>query len=285
MRVYVAVLVLLAGLIVPLSSQVTVPNTFTANTRINSADVNANFAELSKALNRTGGTMTGTLTSQQITPSATATYDLGVTGTRFRDLWLSRDATIGGSGGVTALTVVSPAAGTNLALHGRSSDDLSQVAFFANNGTTRTGLVHSDPTNGVRFYTGASSVLAITLSPAGDTAVAGAVFETGVITPSTITADQNDYAPAGFATAKVVRLTHNNTGASRSITGLAGGASGRRVTLCNVNGSSAESLVLISESASSSAANRFGTQGATIGGGLCVDVWYDGTSNRWRVIP
>jgi hypothetical protein len=73
-----------------------VPHTFVADTTILASEVNTNFSTVySTALNRTGGTMTGTLTSQQITPAATNTYDLGTTGTRFRDAWLSRDLIVG----------------------------------------------------------------------------------------------------------------------------------------------------------------------------------------------
>lgn len=238
----------LAAFVSILDAQITVPfPTFTAGTIIQPSEINANFAKFADACNRTGCTMTGTLTSQQITPATTATYDLGVTGTRFRDGWFSRDVT---------------------------------AATFAGNGAALTALAESNITDGAVLARVAANE---TIS--GAWTYSNAEFWTGVISPSTITADQNDYAPTGFSTANVVRLSHNNAGASRSITGLAGGASGRRVLVCNVNASgSAESFVLISESASSSAANRFAT-GATLAAGNCAEVWYDGTSSRWRVVP
>jgi hypothetical protein len=77
-------------------AQISPTYSFVAGTIISPDEVNTNFALLSQALNRTGGTMTGTLTSRSVIPSASATYDLGSTGTRFRDLWLSRNATIAG---------------------------------------------------------------------------------------------------------------------------------------------------------------------------------------------
>jgi len=71
-------LVLVLALAVPAAAQITIPNTFTALTTADPDQVNANFTQLgNQALNRTGGTMTGTLTSQAITPSADATYALG----------------------------------------------------------------------------------------------------------------------------------------------------------------------------------------------------------------
>lgn len=97
----VVALLLLLGSAQTLHAQITAPHTLADGETIDAARLNANFAMFADALNRTGGTLTGTLTTQQLTPSASNTYDLGVTGTRYRDLWLSRNATIAGS-----LTVV-----------------------------------------------------------------------------------------------------------------------------------------------------------------------------------
>jgi hypothetical protein len=72
--------------------------------RILSSEWNATVANIHDlALNRQGGTMTGTLISQQITPSLTATYDLGTSSVRFRDFHFSRNGLIGGTLGVTGL--------------------------------------------------------------------------------------------------------------------------------------------------------------------------------------
>lgn len=43
-----------------------------------------------------GGTLTGTLTTMLLKPSAHATYDIGLTGTRYRHLYLSGDVNAGG---------------------------------------------------------------------------------------------------------------------------------------------------------------------------------------------
>jgi hypothetical protein len=107
----------------PAAAQITPTYTFTAGTVIDQDEVNANFALLANALNRTGGTMTGTLTAQQITPSATDTYDLGVTGTRFRNLWLSDNADIDGTLDVAGATTL----GDDLSVGG----DLSVTGAFS----------------------------------------------------------------------------------------------------------------------------------------------------------
>lgn len=79
---------------------ISIPNTFSPNTTILSAQVNANFSTLgTNALNLTGDTMTGTLTAQAIAAALDATYDLGTNTTHFRNLYLS--------GAVTTSTVTS----------------------------------------------------------------------------------------------------------------------------------------------------------------------------------
>lgn len=100
---------------------------------------------------------------------------------------------------------------------------------------------------------------------------------TGDISPAQITSDQNDYNPANLATASTLRLS---TDASRNLTGLAGGADGRLLVIHNVG---VQNLVLVDESASSSAANRFALNAnVTIGADQGVILQYDSTSSRWR---
>src|SRR5439155_1325337 len=83
----------------------------------------------------------------------------------------------------------------------------------------------------------------------------GAFALTGVISPSQITADQNDYNPTGLSTAAVLRLS---TDACRNLTGLQGGSVGRSIMLANIGGNN---VILKDESSSSSAANRFAVNG------------------------
>jgi hypothetical protein len=101
----------------------------------------------------------------------------------------------------------------------------------------------------------------------------------GDITPPTITANQNDYNPTGLSTASTLRLSSD---ASRNITGLAGGADGRILLLHNVG---SNEIVLVSESTSSAAANRFAFSGdVSLAPGMCAQVQYDSTSSRWRLM-
>lgn len=91
-----------------IEAQVTVPFTFSPNTTILSSQVNSNFSTLGNAsLNRTGGTMTGLLTTQGIAVASGSTYDLAASGTAFRNGYFSGTLTSGTfSGSGASLTSI-----------------------------------------------------------------------------------------------------------------------------------------------------------------------------------
>jgi hypothetical protein len=99
----------------------------------------------------------------------------------------------------------------------------------------------------------------------------------GDITPTQVTADQNDYAPTGHATAAVFRVS---TDASRNFTGLAGGYDGRVVLWMNIG---SFDHVFKNDDASSTAANRFafGADHA-LAAGQSIWLIYDATATRWK---
>src|SRR5690606_14038853 len=116
--------------------------------------------------------------------------------------------------------------------------------------------------------------------PAVDT-LAGAVKLTGIVSPSQITGNQNNYDPAGLAGASTLRLS---TDATRTITGLAGGTDGRVLVLEHA---ASHLLVLAHASGSSTAANRSllpASADLTIRPDRAVGLRYDGTASRWRAI-
>lgn len=100
----------------------------------------------------------------------------------------------------------------------------------------------------------------------------------GTISPTSISANQNNYDPTGLSGAVAVRLSSSG---AFSITGLAGGAQGRLLNLINVG---ANNLTLSSESASSTAGNRFifADGDRVLQPNESVLLRYDGTSSRWR---
>lgn len=83
------------------------PYIFVPGTTISSSEVNANFSRIySDALDRTGGTMTGTLTTQAIVPAADNTYDLGTTLLRWRNIYVV--GSVGSVGGALSAISTSP---------------------------------------------------------------------------------------------------------------------------------------------------------------------------------
>ena len=108
---------------------------------------------------------------------------------------------------------------------------------------------------------------------------AGTFTLSGDISPSQITANQNDYNPTGLSTASTLRLSSD---ASRDVTGLQGGADGRILVLLNVG---AQNIVLKDESGSSTAAYRFALSAdITVAADQAVILQYDSTSSRWRAL-
>ena len=107
-----------------------------------------------------------------------------------------------------------------------------------------------------------------------------AIAFTADITPPQITANQNDYAPAGLATASTLRLS---TDGYRLLTGLTGGSAGRLMLVQNVG---THELRLVEESTSSAAANRFILGGASLllRSGRSAILQYDATALRWRCL-
>jgi hypothetical protein len=96
-----------------------------------------------------------------------------------------------------------------------------------------------------------------------------------------LTASVNDWHPTGLATAECIRITAS---AAWNITGIdAPSADGVQLVLLNVD--TADAITLVSESASSAAANRFSfNSNVTLGIKESATVRYDATSARWRLI-
>lgn len=154
--------------------------------------------------------------------------------------------------------------------------------YFSDNhsGRAEFGLVESNTFKLKVSPDGAGWVEALTIDPAtGHLALPRGVALTGVCAPASITANQNDYTPAGLAGASVLQISSD---AARSISGLSGGAEGHVVTVINVG---SQPISLLDDSAASAAANRF-----AFGGNLTLMakqgalLRYNGTAARWQSI-
>jgi len=156
----------------------------------------------------------------------------------------------------------------------------SVVFSDAYSGRAEFGLVGADAFKLKVSPDGASWVEAFVIDQAsGNLALPRGLALTGVVAPAPIAANQNDYNPAGLATASVLQISAD---APRSISGLAGGAEGRLVTLINVGG---QPITLLDDSAASAAANRFALGGpVVIAGRQAAILRYDATASRWQGI-
>jgi len=127
-----------------------------------------------------------------------------------------------------------------------------------------------------------AAATASSMDVSGEASVGGAFALTGVITV-TDTGTVNDYNPTGLASASLIIF--NNAG-QLTINGLAGGVSGRLITLCGINAA----VNLAQENTGSIAGNRFNLLGSTnaalsVAGSnhpSCGQILYlGGTINRW----
>lgn len=112
----------------------------------------------------------------------------------------------------------------------------------------------------------------------------GAMHSSGISTMAALGADVNNWAITDIDNVYIVRASAS--GANRAITGIAAPTvTNQRIRLINV-GTSLD-LTLPNESASSTATNRFVCPGAatfTLNPGDSVELWYDNTTARWRVL-
>lgn len=136
-----------------------------------------------------------------------------------------------------------------------------------------TGTANAENAHDTKLKRGAAGVVSL------EAAAAGGTLRATATTPAQITAAQNDYNPGG------VSLQQRwSSDASRNVTGLSlGQVDGQVHVVTNVG---AAAIVLVNESAASTAANRFTTStGAdvTLAAKEQALLGYDGTSSRWRV--
>lgn len=184
-------------------------------------------------------------------------------------LFAAIDAGDGGSGDV------------RLQLSRESAGNVASVVFSDNySGRAEFGLVGSDAFKLKVSADGSSFAEALVIDQAsGNLALPRGLALTGVSAPAPLTADHNDFAPAGIAAASVLKIAAD---APRSISGLATGAEGRIVCIVNVG---SQPVTLLDDSAASLAANRFALSGnLALAGKQATVLRYDGAAARWQAI-
>jgi hypothetical protein len=146
-------------------------------------------------------------------------------------------------------------------------------------GTSTTSTISSNTSGSTAVTLEAGTN--ITLSETGNTitiaAAGGGGGSPSVITPSTITAQQDNYSPTGWADATFVRLSGDID--MDAITGFSAETSGEVKTLGNVG----DYTIFISpENTSSTAANRISyPEDILLEPGESMQIIYDGTLTRW----
>jgi hypothetical protein len=185
-------------------------------------------------------------------------------------LWTAKTVAEGGDGNLRYKLSKESAAKTLSMLF---QDDYS--------GRAEIGLTGDDDFHFKTSPDGSSWVDALLLDRAtGSTKVGSGFFLAGNISPPQITADQNDYDPAGLSTASVLRLASD---AARKITGLAGGLDGRLIVLENVGANAI--TIAKDDGATSTAANRFAFSfDVVLAPNQAALVKYDGAAARWRLL-
>lgn len=106
----------------------------------------------------------------------------------------------------------------------------------------------------------------------------GQIAQTGVITPTTIAADTDDWAPTGIGSVSTIRA---EASAAYWLGGLVAQPAGTLMTI--VNKGATYPITLRREKSTSTAANRFALpHDIEIAPGGAITLKYDGTSSRWR---
>jgi hypothetical protein len=168
------------------------------------------------------------------------------------------------------------------------------TAISAAGATTCSAGGLSGTTNTIAKFTGTNSIGNSSITDNGTTITFGEnTVQTGtetiqqtLATPisATITGTVNDWAPTGLATASTIYST--SSAGVPTITGLSGGAQGRRITI--INDDPSNDLLIAANNAGSLAANRitgpWGTTNLDLPAGThaAINMEYEGTS-RWRI--
>lgn len=225
----------------------------------------------------------GTLATQSGTFSGTSS------GTNTGDQSLFSTIAVSGQSNVVAdstgdtLTLV---AGTNVTITtDASTDSITINATGGGSGDVSTDTIW-DAKGDLAVGTGANTAAKLTVGANGKQMYADSGESTGlrwgpdVISPSQITADQDDYSPTGWADAQIVRLDGDN--GIRAITSMAAGYSGEIKQLINIG---SYPIYFPGQHPDGTAANRINAEkDIVLFPKKSVQIYYDGTASRWLIL-
>lgn len=288
---------------------ISIPFTFSPGTTIQSAQVNSNFSTLgSNTLNRTGDSMTGTLTTQAIAAGTDASYDIGTSGTKFRAAFFSGGltaATLTLSGAITGLTNLTMSGALSGATTGSFSSTLTANAVTSTVSVTTTTVtcttINASGTVTGNLFSGSGASLT-TLpanqlssgtvptarlgsgSPDATTFLRGdqSWAPTWTSITSSSTGTQNDFAP-GLVGNTILYCTNASL---MTITGFAGGVNGQYLWVISASTGQVDLSSTDSGSGTSNQMVLWATSGKTslapgVGTALLV---YRSASSKWILL-
>jgi hypothetical protein len=240
--------------------------TFVAHTKAEAAKVNANFALFEQCVNIAGDTLTGTLNVRAIVPTSSASYDLGSSSNKFRDIYAS--------GTVVAATVTITtlnATTVNATLVGDGSGVTGVTEAHITDGSLLARNAANETISGTWTFNNTVS--------APVTAVGYSTVTTTNIGVNTDGATHNNDLNIGGV--GKIRLTDSGGGLSSCLVGgFTGGVEGRVLYVYNHTGT-----IVIFTSGQGTAANQItipgGGSGALIGSGGMQQFIYDATEQKW----
>ena len=110
------------------------------------------------------------------------------------------------------------------------------------------------------------------------------ITDDAVLSPAQITANQNDYSPAGWITNGEVQVSFLVLDASSNynITGLEAPSPAKRMRITVFNNSATQNITFVNNSGLSLAANRFLSNGnVTLNEKEAIDFIYSPAESRW----
>lgn len=177
--------------------------------------------------------------------------------------------------------IVDPAANVTASFQVYAGDPNGNVAGNAGSVGGSGASVVWDITNQLLYICTTTGTASTAVWTEQGAALSGAVAFSGTISPSSISTQQDDYAPAGIAAATSIRIT---PGADVDITGIsASQTAGRTLLLQNID--TTYIVTLKDQDANSTAANRF-----LFGADMVIyplrslAIEYDAVSSRWRTL-